>query len=205
MPSVKVIALVSSAGGLAATQEVLRGLPPDLPAAFVVLQHIAPDHESLLPQILQRTAAMPVRRAADGAVLLPGTVWVAPSGYHTLITPERRLSLVISGPYPPPRPSADLLLSTLAMAAGPEAVAVVMTGGGNDGATGATVVHKHGGVVMATDSETSLHFSMPAATIKRDSITNAVLPVPDVAQALVQLLLTPALDDRTPPDALQET
>lgn len=194
----KVIALVSSVGGLEATQQVLSGLPADLPAAIVVLQHVSPEYRSMLPQILERTVPMPVQPAEDDVELLAGNVYVAPPGHHTLITPGQRISLIVSGGYPPPRPSADLLLSTLALAAGPDAIAVVLSGAGNDGATGATAVHKHGGVVMATDMATSTNFSMPAATIERDHITDAVVPVPELAARLMELVVTPALGDRSP-------
>lgn len=185
----KLIALVSSAGGLFATQEVLSGLGPDLPAAIIVLQHTSPEHTSLLPEILQRDSALPVQPVVDGVEATARNVYVAPPRFHTLVAPGYRFSLIASGEYPPPRPSADLLLSTLATAVGPEAIVVVMSGGGNDGATGATAIHKHGGVVLATDQATSENFSMPAATIGRDQITDAVVPLSEVARRLTELAL----------------
>lgn len=196
----KVIALVSSAGGLAATAQVLSALPEELPAAVIVLQHTSPDRESLLPLILQRGSRLRVQLAEDGGELLAGHVHVAPAGHQTLIGPGRRFSLIPSGRFPPSRPSADLLLTTLAMAAGDDAVAVVMTGGGHDGATGASVVHKRGGVVLATSMETTDNFSMPAATIGRDHITDAVVPLPDVAARLVELVLAPVLGETPGPE-----
>lgn len=190
---VSVVALVSSAGGLPAACNVLAGLPLDFPASVLVLQHVPPDSTSRLPQILQRHTALPVSSARDQAELEVGHVLVAPSGCHTLIAPDGRVSLIVSGPYPPARPSADLLLTTLGMAYGRRATAVVMSGAGHDAATGATVVHKHGGVVLTTDEETSAHFSMPAATIARDDIVDAVVPVPDLAPRLVELVTAPDL------------
>jgi len=80
-------------------------------------------------------------------------------------------------------------LTTLALAAGPSAIAVVMTGGGHDGATGATAIHKHGGIVLATDQATSQAFSMPSATIERDSIRPTVVSVGEVPKVLVRLVL----------------
>ena len=190
---VSVVALVSSAGGLPAASSVLADLPPDFPASVLVLQHVSPDHRSLLPEILQRHTSLAVSSAADQAELAAGQVQVAPSGCHTLITPDGRISLIVSGPYPPARPSADLLLTTLGMAYGRRAIAVVMSGAGHDAATGATVVHKYGGVVLTTDEETSAHFSMPAATIARDDVVDAVVPVPELAPRLVELVTAPDL------------
>jgi two-component system chemotaxis response regulator CheB len=192
---VKVIALVSSAGGMAATQEVLSGLPSGLPAAVIVLQHMSPGRASMLPEILRGSANGPVQEAVDGEELRVGRIYVTPSGQHTLVTPDRRFSLVESGAFPPSRPSGDLLLTTLALAVEADAIAVVMTGGGNDGATGASVVHKLGGLVLATDLATSSNFSMPAATIGRDHITEAVIPLPELAARLADLVLAQTLGD----------
>jgi two-component system, chemotaxis family, protein-glutamate methylesterase/glutaminase len=189
--SLPVVALVASAGGLVAIRAVLAGLPADFPGAVVVLQHLSPEQPSLLTAILRRSSALPVRTAVDGDPLVPGQVLVAPPGVHTLVTSDLCVSLVESGAYPPSRPSADLLLTTLALAAGPAAIAVVMTGGGQDGATGATAMHKHGGTVLATDEATSFAYSMPAATIGRDSIDPTVVRVDEVAEALVRLLVRP--------------
>jgi two-component system chemotaxis response regulator CheB len=191
--SFPVIALVSSAGGLAATRRVLGDLPREFPAAVITLQHTSPDHVSRLPTLLAKVSQLPVVQATDGVALQPKHVFVAPAGYHTLVTPAGRLSLVVSGLYPPSRPSADLLLTTLALAFGSCAVAVVMTGSGHDGATGATAIHKFGGVVLTTDAATSENFAMPAATITRDEIVPAVVPVTGVAAALEEIVASMAV------------
>lgn len=188
---VPVVALVSSAGGLAATSAILADLPADLRAAVIVLQHGPPDHESLLAQILARRTDLRVAVAVDGAPLEPGTVLVAPPGQHTLVTGARRVLLIESGAFPPSRPSADLLLTTLAIAVGPAAMAVILSGGGHDGTTGATAVHRLGGAVIATDKATSQNFSMPSAAIGRDAIVDAVVPLPDAARWLIDRLSSP--------------
>jgi two-component system, chemotaxis family, protein-glutamate methylesterase/glutaminase len=186
--SPSVVALVASAGGLEAFSTVLGGLPADFPGAVIALQHLDPKRPSMLSEMLQQSSTLPVETARDGASLEVGRVLAAPAGAHTLVTPELRVSLIESGSFPPPRPSADLLLTSLALAAGESAIAVVMTGGGQDGATGATAIHKHGGTVLATDKQTSRLFSMPSATIERDAIGPDVVPVDRVAEALVQLV-----------------
>jgi two-component system chemotaxis response regulator CheB len=194
--SIPVVALVCSAGGLDATRRVLQDLPGDFPAAVITLQHMSPDHVSRLPGLLAKVSRLPVVEAADGLVLQPGKVYVAPAGYHTLVTPTGHLSLVVSGLYPPSRPSADLLLTTLALASGPCTVAVIMTGTGHDGATGATAIHNFGGVVLTTDAATSEFFAMPAATISRDEIVSRVVPVTRVAAELQDIMAVAA----PPPD-----
>jgi two-component system chemotaxis response regulator CheB len=106
---------------------------------------------------------------------------VVPPGQHVLVVPGPRTALIASGPPPPSRPSADLLLSTLATAVGPAALAVVLSGGGHDGATGATAIHAFGGAVLASDEATSEVFSMPSATITRDSAIDDVGPLDELA------------------------
>lgn len=191
---VKVVALVSSAGGLEATR-VLADLRQDFPRCGPGAPTLPPDRTNVLPDILQRHTTLSVAKAQDMAPLEARHVHVAPSGCHTLIALDGHVSLILSGSYPPARPSADLLLATLAMAFGEGAIAVVMSGTGHDAATGATVVHKCGGVVLATDEETSAHFSMPAATITRDDIVDAIVPVPELAGRLIELVTIPAIGE----------
>ena len=158
---------------------------------MLVLQHQSPDTSGSLAPILRRSTELSVTTAEEGA-LTAGHIFVAPPGCHTLVTPDGRTSLIISGRYPPARPSADLLLTTLAMAVGRWAIVVVMSGAGHDAATGATA-HRRGGVVLTTDEETSAHFSMHAATIERDEIVDAVVPVSEVPPRLLQLVTAPVL------------
>jgi two-component system chemotaxis response regulator CheB len=147
----QVIALVGSAGGLTAVSEVLGGLPADLDAAVIVLLHQAPERENKLVQILGRASRLPVEAARDRTLLRAGTVVIAPPGKHVLIAGGPVVRLIASGAPPPSRPSADLLLATLATVCGPCAIAVVLSGGGHDGATGATAVHHFGGTVLASE------------------------------------------------------
>jgi len=185
-----VVALVASAGGLPAVTRVLGDLPSDLPAAVLVLLHTPPHRHDRLPEVLTRQSGRAVERAADGAPLEERRTWVAPSGCHVLVTPRQELSLIISGPFPPARPSADLLLTSMAVSLGVAATAVIMSGSGHDGATGATAVHKHGGMVLTTDQLTSEHWSMPRAAIERDTIVDEVVPVDHVAEVVVRRLIS---------------
>lgn len=190
-----VVVLVCSAGGFDALSAVLAPLPGDLPAAVVALQHLEPDRASQLPMLLDRRTALPVAPAVDGDALTPGRVVVAPPGQHTLITADASVALILSGSLPPYRPSADLLLATAATALTDRLIAVVLTGHGNDAATGATAVHRFGGTVIVTSPETSTAVDMPQATIGRGDITGHVVPLADVAALLVDLvtayLITP--------------
>jgi two-component system chemotaxis response regulator CheB len=183
-----VAALVGSAGGIDAVSRVLSRLPADFGAAVVVLIHQSPEHVSRLVPVLRGRGALPIDQARDGTRLRPGTVVVAPPGRHVLVTPASRVALIPSGPFPPSRPSADLLLATLATALGARAIAVILSGGGHDGATGASAVHALGGTVWATDEASSASFAMPLAAIERDRAVDRVLDVDAVAKALTTLV-----------------
>ncbi len=187
-----VIALVASAGGLHAVSTILRAVPSNLAAAIVVLLHQDPDHVSTLVDILDGRSTMPVTVAVDGQRLESGVVVVIPPGSHALVKPGAEIMLISSGAFPPSRPSADLLLATLATAAGKNAIAVVLSGHGHDGATGATAIHAAGGVVIASDQATSDEFAMPQATISRPSTIDHIVALESIAELLVALTTTPA-------------
>jgi two-component system, chemotaxis family, protein-glutamate methylesterase/glutaminase len=192
-----IIGLVGSAGGLEAAARVLEPLPADFAASMIVLIHRPPARPSHAAEVIGRRCALPVLEADHGLPLLPGRVIVVPPGRHLLITPDDRVpstALIDSGAYPPNRPSADLLLATLATSVGPRAVAVILSGGGMDGATGATAVHVCGGTVLATDETSSTHYSMPLAAIERDDAVDQVLPLDRIAPALVELVAAPVAE-----------
>jgi two-component system chemotaxis response regulator CheB len=95
--------------------------------------------------------------------------------------------LIDVGPLPPPRPSADLLLSTLAVAVGPRAVAVVLSGSGHDGSLGAQAVDAFGGSVLVQDKQSALQYGMPASVLAANS-PYPPLPLTEIAAAVIRLL-----------------
>lgn len=183
-----VVAVVASAGGLDALSQVLGALPASLNAAVVVLQHLQAGRQSWLPHILDGRTPLPVAEAADGAVLRPGRVYVAPAGRHLRIRAGHTLSLTDTPPVHFSRPSADVLLHSLADAGLPM-IAVVLTGRGRDGAAGSLRVHRGGGTVLAQDRATSLHFGMPGAAADAGGVDEA-LPLDAIAPRLVELVDT---------------
>jgi two-component system, chemotaxis family, protein-glutamate methylesterase/glutaminase len=187
-PADKVVALISSKGGLDALSRVLAPLPADFPASIVALQHQDPTRVGRLAEILSGRTALEVRAAENGVELRRGVVHVAPSAWHTLVMPDRTLTLIESGAAPPSRPSGDLLLTSLAIAARSDAVAVVLSGGGRDGATGATLVHHLGGTVIISDEASSEVFDMPRETAQRDSALDHVVHLDEIAGLLMTLV-----------------
>src|SRR3954468_12609841 len=111
-----IVTLVASAGGVDALQRVVGRLPESFPAAVLVLLHTDPTRVSVLPEILDRRSTLPVVTIEDGMDLVPGRVHVAPAGRHAPIEHDGRAALIRSGAAPPSRPSAALLLTTMAVA-----------------------------------------------------------------------------------------
>lgn len=181
------MALVGSAGGLAAVSVVLSRLPAELPAPVIVLLHLDPNHVSRLAPILARTTLLPVERAEQDAALVDGHVFVAPPASHLLVKSAGVLELGHGPPVRLLRPSADVFLTSLALAYGAGAVAAILSGAEHDGAAGAAAVKLAGGRVIAQDRETSEHFGMPGAAIEEGAVDEA-LPLGDVAGAIVEFV-----------------
>ncbi len=186
--SYDVIAIASSAGGLAALTTVLSGIPSDLPVVILVVQHRDPRHRSLMAEILSRRVALSVQQAAGGETIEPGTVYIAPPDKHLLANADRTLSLTQSELVHFVRPSADLLFESVAAAFRERAIGVVLTGSGSDGAIGVKAIKKMGGTVIAQDERTSQFFAMPSAAIGTGQV-DFVLPLEEMAPALSSLVV----------------
>ncbi len=162
--STRAIGICASTGGPGVLVEILAGLPADFAPPVLVVQHIATGFLEGLVTLLASRIELPVAIARDGMPLRAG-VWLAPDGVHLTVTGGGRIALDRSTVAGRHRPSADLLLESMAAAFGPAAVAVVLTGMGRDGAKGAAAVGAHGGVVLAQDEATSRIYSMPEAAV----------------------------------------
>ena len=183
-----IVAVASSAGGLAALTMLLASVPRDLPASLLVVQHLDPRHRSLMAEILARRTPLVVKQAESGETAEPGTVYIAPPDKHLLANEDRTLSLTQTELVHFVRPSADLLFESVAAAYRERAIAVVLTGSGSDGAMGVRAIKKMGGTVIAQDEATSEYFAMPSAAIGTGDV-DFVLPIADMASALVSLVV----------------
>jgi two-component system chemotaxis response regulator CheB len=187
----EVVGLASSAGGLSALSEVLAGLPGNFPVPIVVVQHLDPNHKSLMAEILGRRTELRVYQAADGDRITPGGVWVAPPAHHLLVNGDGTLSLTRTELVHFVRPSANLLFESMARNFGDGAIAVVLTGSGVDGETGVRAIKEKGGLVIAQDQQSSAFFGMPGAAIRTGCVDH-VVPLDQVAPTLIALVETGA-------------
>ena len=186
----EIVAVASSAGGLAALTSLLSGLPASFPAPVLLVQHLDPRHRSLLADMLSRCTELPVKMAEGGDRLAGGSVFVAPPNYHLLVDPGGTLSLTQSELIHFLRPSADILFESVANSFPARAIAVVLSGTGSDGAKGVRAIKNTGGTVIAQDEDTSEFFGMPSAAIATGSV-DIVLPLALIAPALVRLVQPP--------------
>jgi two-component system, chemotaxis family, protein-glutamate methylesterase/glutaminase len=181
------VALAASAGGLQALGVVLGGLPEDLPAPVVVVEHLLPNHASSLADILGKRTALAVKQAEEGDRLEPGSAYVAPPDAHTVVGHDRTIRLEHGPPVQFVRPSVDQLFESVAEVYGAEALAVILTGTGRDGAAGARAIKEAGGTVFVQDEESSDHFGMPAAAIAAAPV-DRVLPLDQISSAILGMI-----------------
>lgn len=180
----RVVGICASTGGPRALEAVLAELPEDFPLPVLVVQHMAEGFIDGLIGWLDDRVPLPVAIARDGQRAGPG-VWFAPDDAHLLLEPALTLRLDRETEAGAHRPSADMLLQSMASAAASGAVGVVLTGMGRDGAEGVDRIERAGGRVIAQDEETSAVFGMPRAAA--DAGAHAVLPLSEIAAALRRL------------------
>ena len=182
-PTVQLVILLASAGGLDALSVVLHDLPTEFPAAVVVQQHLG-GQSSALPTILGRSTGRPVSWALDGQVAVPGQVIVCPPDMHMELRPDGSWSLRKMQTQEERR--FDVLLASVASSYGPRAVAVVLSGSGRDGAKGTAAMKGAGAIVIAQSPDTADYASMPIAAAKAGA--DPVLPVYEIGRALADIV-----------------
>ena len=182
-----VVAIASSAGGVQALTAVLGALPAAFPVPVVVVQHLDPRHETILAEILDRRSALLVTLAGAGVRMSSGTVYVAPPNHHLLVAAGGVLELADSERTHFVRPSADRLFESVAGAYGSRAIACVLTGTGQDGASGVQAVKAAGGTIVAEDPDTAEFAGMPAAAVGTGAV-DVIVPLNEVAATLSALV-----------------
>jgi two-component system chemotaxis response regulator CheB len=187
--SFPVIAMAASQGGLQALSVILGGLPAEFPAAIAIVMHVAPDHKSLLAEILKSRTHLAVKQAHTGDVLSQSSVFIAPPNHHLSVAKGGRLKLSSSAAEKVhyARPSAEPLFVSVAAIYKKNAIAVVLTGGDGDGSFGVQIIKDKGGRVIAQDRATSENFSMPETSIETGDV-DFILPLDEIAPKLIEMV-----------------
>jgi two-component system chemotaxis response regulator CheB len=153
----------------------------------LLVQHIAPGFVDGLAAWLNTAASLPVRVAADGDPLEAGIVYLAPDDHHLCVPAPSRIAIARSAPVAGFRPSATVLFESVARAFGRSALAVILTGMGDDGVAGLRAIRQHGGRIVAQDEETSVVFGMPGAAAAA-GLADVTLPLGAIAPRLQQMV-----------------
>lgn len=181
----KIVAIGSSTGGPQALQMILAGLPADLGAGVVVVQHIARGFTDGLVEWLDHNCRLSVCKAEDGQRIEQGKVYIAPDGIHMQVAGGGVIKLVdrqLPGPH---KPSIDFLMDSVAETYGEWAVGVILTGMGRDGALGIKQMHDRGGRTIAQDKDSSVIFSMAKEAIRLGAV-DQVLPLAGISEAILE-------------------
>ncbi|WP_009631470.1 CheR family methyltransferase [Synechocystis sp. PCC 7509] len=184
-----IVGIAASAGGLEAFIDLLTYLPVDTGMAFVLIQHLAPDHKSLLTEILAKKTKMPVSEVVDGVMVEPNRVYIiAPN--TKMILAQGRLRLAprerVEGKYMP----GDAFFTSLAAEQGSKAIAVILSGGDGDGSLSLTHIKAAGGVTFAQCEETAKFDSMPNTAVATGNV-DFILPPQEIAEELAKLSIHP--------------
>jgi len=183
---VEVVAIASSTGGPPAIQAILTALPADFGAGIVIAQHMPAGFTRSFAERLNKLSALVVSEAAAGDRVVPGTVLIAPGGYHLVVKKENsglRTELFPRRPSDHYVPSADRLMISVAEACGAGALGVVLTGMGRDGAEGALAIRNRNGRCLAESEESAVIFGMPQEAIRTGAV-DKVLPLGRIAGEL---------------------
>jgi two-component system, chemotaxis family, protein-glutamate methylesterase/glutaminase len=183
----KPVVLGASTGGTQAIEAVLMAMPADCPG-IVIVQHMPERFTAMYAQRLNDGCAIRVREAKDGDRVERGLALIAPGGLHLQLrkTGGQYFAVVSDGP-PVNRhkPSVDVLFQSAATCAGRDALAIILTGMGNDGARGMKLMHEHGARTVAQNEETCVVFGMPMEAIRLQCVDD-ILPLNRVADAILQ-------------------
>jgi len=189
--SFPIVGVAASAGGLEAFTQLLSHLPTDTGMAFVLIQHLSPDHESLLTEILTRATSLPVREVQNGMTVMPNQVYVIPPNTKMILS-EGILQLSprekVFGKYMP----GDAFFTSLAVDRGHKAIAVVLSGSDGDGSLGLKAIKAAGGVTFAQCEDTAKFDSMPNTAVATGNV-DFVLPPEKIAEELANISRNPML------------
>jgi two-component system CheB/CheR fusion protein len=182
--SFPVVGIGASAGGLAAFQSFLSNTPSDSGLAFVLVQHLSPDHESALAEIARRHTDMAVSEVEDGMEVHPNHVYIIPPGKDLDIL-DRRLHLMEPPDQRGPRLPIDYFFRSLAQDQDERAICIILSGTGSDGTVGLKAVKEAGGMAMIQDLDTAEHDAMPRSAYDT-GLVDYVLPPKDMGQQLIR-------------------
>ncbi|MCA2011593.1 PAS domain-containing protein [Cereibacter sphaeroides] len=192
-PDFPIIGIGASAGGLEALREMLEGFRGDLPMALVVIQHLDPNHESMMAQLIDRYTSMPVTQITGGEAVEPGHVYVIPPG-HGLGIKDGQLDLRdFEAPRGMRRPIDDFF-EILGAEMGRLSAGIVLSGTGADGSRGIRAIKEHGGLAIAQEPSDARYDGMPLAA-EGTGLVDFIRPARDILSVLSDYFARQSLPD----------
>lgn len=179
----RIITICTSTGGPRALCTILSGLPGNLNACILVVQHMPDQFTPMLAERLNRLSPLDISEAQGNELLCQGKVYIAPGGKHMEICEDGRVVLSEKPKEHSVRPSCDVTLRSVAPL-GERVLAIVLTGMGRDGSEGLSYVKGTQGTVIVEDASTSVIFGMPKAAIKTGYV-DKVIPLYDIAKEII--------------------
>ena len=179
-----IVAIGASAGGLDAFRQFLEAMPADGGMAFLLIQHLDPNHESLMAELLERHSEMPVLTAETNTPIAPNTVYVIPSNCYLRVVD---LTIFLDRPVTQRgvRMPIDYCFRSLAETLHERAVGVVLTGTASDGTAGLREIKATGGLTLVQDPETAAYDGMPRSAIKA-GVADFVTPIAEMPTLLLR-------------------
>ena len=186
----RIIGIGSSTGGTEAIKDVLAALPIDIQAGIVISQHIPAAFSGPFARRVDSITPLSVCEARDGQQIMPGHVYIAPGDRHLLVDRDGARYVCRLSDGPPVnrhRPSVDVMIRSLAQNAGPNAIGLMLTGMGSDGAASMGELKQTGAPILVQDELTSVVWGMPGEVAKR-GFADEVLPLGKIAARLIELV-----------------
>ena len=182
-----VVGIGASAGGLDAFKKLLKAIPEDSGMAYVLVQHLDPKHESMLPELLQKVTQLPVLEIADDIKVQPNHIYVIPSNKMMVATD----GVLILSPRPAKNKNErnlpiDLFFTSLAEVHQAHAIGVVLSGTASDGTLGLKAIKDHGGITFAQDEESAAYEGMPHSAAQA-GVVDFILPPEKIPQKLLEV------------------
>ena len=183
-----VVGVGASAGGLSAFKEFIQSIPEDSGMAYVLVQHLDPDHDSLLPELLQKVTEIPVLEISDEIEVEPNKIYIIPSN-KMLLSNDGKLELS-------PRPDKseklqnlpiDLFFTSLAWVHQAHSIGVVLTGTGSDGTEGLKAIKEHGGITFTQDLESAEYDGMPKSAADA-GVVDFALPLDKIPAKILETI-----------------
>jgi len=187
VPDASIVVIGSSTGGPGALQILLSQLPASFPAPILLVQHMPSTFTSVFAERLNKNCEIEVRQAVNGDRLRPGLALLAPGGMQMIIDPRQkdRVNVLEGDTTLTYKPSVDVTYASIARFYGRQALALILTGMGADGAEGARLLKREGATIWAQSKESCTIYGMPAAVVSA-GLADEVLDINDLGRALAK-------------------